>query len=117
VEASKRLLDLPEPPTAIFASNDDMAAAAIGVAHRRGLNVPEDLSVVGFDNGPSAISVWPELTTMDQPVGPMAAAAYELVLRAINGDETADGSPISEQFRECQLIVRGSSGVCKEKLH
>lgn len=116
VEASERLLELSKPPTAIFASNDDMAAATIGVAHRRGLSVPDDLSVVGFDNGPSAISVWPELTTMDQPVSAMAAAAYELVLSEIDSGENAERSPFSQQLRECQLIVRGSSGPCNKRL-
>lgn len=110
VSAAERLLDLPNPPTAIFASNDDMAAAAIGVAHRRGLKVPEDISVVGFDNSACALSVWPELTTVDQPVSVMASAAFELVREAVEGD-LAKAAPGQVQPEiECGLIIRGSSG-------
>jgi LacI family transcriptional regulator len=63
LEAAEKLLARKRLPTAIFASNDDMAAAAISVAHRRALDVPGDLSVVGFDDTPIATTVWPELTT------------------------------------------------------
>lgn len=110
VSAAEALLDLEFPPTAIFASNDDMAAAAIGVAHRRGLRVPNDLSVVGFDNSVSALSVWPEVTTMDQPVSAMASAAFELVLAAIPSGVVGDVRAKASPPIECGLIVRGSSG-------
>nr|WP_255551922.1 LacI family DNA-binding transcriptional regulator [Erythrobacter crassostrea] len=114
VEAAEFLLSCDERPTAIFASNDDMAAAAIGVAHRHGLSVPDDLSVVGFDNSPSAISVWPELTTIDQPVSAMAAAAFELVLSQINDAADKERGQTDRGLEDCQLIVRGSSGPCRE---
>jgi len=71
LEATEKLLARKKPATAIFASNDDMAAAAISVAHRRGLDVPRDLSVVGFDDTPTATTVWPELTTIRQPIAAM----------------------------------------------
>ncbi len=87
--AAERLLAHANPPTAIFASNDDMAAAAVSVAHRRGLDVPRDLSVVGFDDTSTATTVWPELTTMHQPIASMANDAVEILLRAIRhkGDQ------------------------------
>ena len=78
--AGERLLARPNPPTAIFASNDDMAAATMSVAHRRGLTVPDDLSIVGFDDTALATSVWPELTTVKQPIAAMAEAALELLI-------------------------------------
>jgi LacI family transcriptional regulator len=83
LEAAESLLALPSPPTAIFASNDDMASAVVSVAHRRGLDVPRDLSVVGFDDTSAAIMVWPELTTIHQPVASMADAAIDILLREI----------------------------------
>ena len=89
LEATKKLLAHKRPPTAIFASNDDMAAAAISVAHRRGMDVPRDLSVVGFDDTPTATTVWPELTTIHQPIADMAESSIDLLLRSIrrkNGD-------------------------------
>jgi ABC-type sugar transport system substrate-binding protein len=58
LEAAERLLNLPDPPTAIFASNDDMAAAAVTVAHRRHLEVPRDVTICGFDDTDFAQSIW-----------------------------------------------------------
>src|SRR4030095_16532415 len=81
LEAAEKLLDNPRRPTAIFASNDDMAAAAVSVAHRRGMDVPGDLSIVGFDDTAPATTLWPELTTVRQPVAAMAEAALDLLLR------------------------------------
>ncbi|MEL1265439.1 LacI family DNA-binding transcriptional regulator [Pseudoxanthomonas putridarboris] len=83
LKAAERLLAHRRPPSAIFASNDDMAAAAISVAHRRGLDVPRDLSVVGFDDTSAATTVWPELTTIHQPIASMANAAIDVLLRNI----------------------------------
>jgi LacI family transcriptional regulator len=83
LEAAESLLALADPPTAIFASNDDMASAVVSVAHRRGLDVPRDLSVVGFDDTSASTMVWPELTTVHQPVASMADAAIDILLREI----------------------------------
>lgn len=83
LDATEKLLGLRKPPTAIFASNDDMASAVISVAHRRGLDVPRDLSVVGFDDTSAATTVWPELTTIHQPIASMADSAIDILLRNI----------------------------------
>jgi LacI family transcriptional regulator len=87
LEAAEKLLSRRKMPSAIFASNDDMAAAVVSVAHRRGLDVPRDLSVVGFDDTAAAINVWPELTTIHQPVASMADSAFDILLRSIRGKE------------------------------
>lgn len=83
LEAAEKLLGHRHPPTAIIASNDDMGAAVISVAHRRGLDVPRDLSVVGFDDTSAATTVWPELTTIHQPIASMANTAIDVLLRSI----------------------------------
>jgi LacI family transcriptional regulator len=70
-------------PTAIFASNDDMAAAAIAAAHQVRLDVPKDLTIVGFDDTPLATTMWPALTTVRQPVAAMARKAVELLLEEV----------------------------------
>ena len=70
-------------PTAIFSSNDDMAAAIIAVAHGLGIRVPQDLSVAGFDDTPLASVLWPPLTTVHQPLSEMAAKAVELMTDTI----------------------------------
>jgi len=109
--AAERLLDRPEPPTAIFASNDDMAAAVISVAHRRGFAIPGDLSVVGFDDTPMATAVWPELTTVRQPVSEMAAAAMELLLTGLRGRSSGAPPARSDYVLDHELIIRESTGA------
>lgn len=81
--AARVLLDLPQPPTAIFASNDDMAAAAIAIAHSRHIDVPVHLSICGFDDTALATTVSPELTTVRQPVAEMAQAAVAMLATAL----------------------------------
>jgi LacI family transcriptional regulator len=83
LDAAERLLGLPERPTAIFASNDDMAAATVAVAHCLGLDVPGDLTVTGFDDTALATTIWPELTTVRQPSAAMARMAMQMVVRHV----------------------------------
>jgi len=105
VQCARKLLNVAptKRPTAIFASNDEMAAGVLAVAHSMGLGVPEDLSVVGFDDAPLASQVWPPLTTIRQPIPDMAAQAVQLLLRNLSG-EPADHSkhvlPSSLTFRQ-----------------
>lgn len=73
--AADRLLDLSPRPTAIFASNDEMAAGVLHAAYQRGIRVPEQLSIVGFDDTVTAAHMWPPLTTVRWPIVSMARAA------------------------------------------
>lgn len=88
--AGEQLLSAPVPPTAVFASNDDMAAAVVSVAHRRHLDVPEDLTVAGFDDTTVAVTLWPPLTTVHQPVRDLAAEALGLLTSEIQGGPNAE---------------------------
>ena len=81
------LLDLPEPPTAIFASSDTMALGAYEAARRRGMRVPDDLSVVGFDDLPESRWSSPPLTTVRQPLADMGAQAARTALRLARGED------------------------------
>jgi LacI family transcriptional regulator len=108
--ATENLLGAPNPPTAIFASNDDMAAAAVSVAHRRGLAVPADLSVVGYDDTSLATTIWPELTTVNQPIAAMAEAALELLLNDIRTRRADVPRKFTERVLDHSLIIRESSG-------
>jgi LacI family transcriptional regulator len=83
LDAAHLLLELPERPTAIFASNDDMAAAVVSLAHRMGIEVPRGLTVVGFDDAPQATATWPELTTIRQPIADMSRAAMVQLIEHI----------------------------------
>jgi LacI family transcriptional regulator len=82
-EAARQLLDLREPPTAIFAFNDNHAIGAIQAARERALSVPEDLSVVGFDDIEHATIVSPALTTVRQPLAEMGRTAVNLLVRLL----------------------------------
>jgi LacI family transcriptional regulator len=90
LDAAKSLLALPQRPTAIFASNDDMAAGCIAAAHRSGLDVPRDLTVCGFDDTALASTISPELTTIRQPIRQMAETALDLLVQDIRGGRTGD---------------------------
>jgi LacI family transcriptional regulator len=105
VAAAERLLDLPEPPTAIFCFNDNMAIGAMRVARERGLRVPEDLSLVGFDDLDEAEIVYPGLTTIRQPLAEMGRLAVSLLLRLL------DDQPIEALHVELatRLVVREST--------
>jgi LacI family transcriptional regulator len=85
--AAESLLALPRRPSAIFASNDDMAAGVLAVAHRLGLAIPGDLSVGGFDDTALAQIVWPPLTTIRQPTRDLAYAAANLLFERVEGAE------------------------------
>jgi LacI family transcriptional regulator len=108
LEATEKLLTRKRPPTAIFASNDDMAAAAVSVAHRRGLDVPRDLSVVGFDDTPTATVVWPELTTIRQPIAAMAESSVDLLLRNIRRSRENESRIIVDHVVPHLLVKRDS---------
>lgn len=108
--AGERLLGRPDRPTAIFASNDDMAAATISIAHRMELDVPQDVSVVGFDDTALATSVWPELTTVKQPIAEMAEAALELLIDDLRRRRAGTARKFTERVLSHAMVIRESSG-------
>jgi LacI family transcriptional regulator len=85
LDAAGYLLDLPEPPTAIFAFNDNLAIGSVQAARERGVRVPEDLSIVGFDDVEHATIVTPTLTTVRQPLAEMGRTAVSLLIRLLEG--------------------------------
>jgi LacI family transcriptional regulator len=104
--AAARLLDLTDRPTAIFASNDNTAVGTMRAALERGLRIPEDISIVGFDDTEVARNVWPRLTTVRQPLAELGRTAVSLLNRLIEGQRT-------EALRVelgTKLIVRESTG-------
>lgn len=106
--AGEQLLGDALPPTAIFASNDDMAAAVISVAHRRHMDVPGDLSVAGLDDSISATTLWPPLTTIRQPVQELAGEALRLLIEAMRPAK-AKAAPCVSRTLEHTLVVRESA--------
>lgn len=107
--AARQLLGQASRPSAIFASNDDMAAAVVAVAHGMHLQVPQDLAVCGFDDTPVATTVWPELTTIHQPIGDMARAAVELLVEQIRRRRVNEPKVVQHKLLPYTLVTRESS--------
>ncbi|MBN1977636.1 MAG: LacI family DNA-binding transcriptional regulator [Anaerolineae bacterium] len=101
---AKELLDLPNPPTAIFAANDESAIGTIEAARDAGLRIPDDLSVVGFDNMPGTTDITPALTTVEQPMNEMGYAATEILINLMEGKSLNDRAHIMPT----KLIIRDS---------
>lgn len=104
VKASQKLLKLKELPTAIFTGSDAMAVGAIKTIKKAGLRVPEDISVIGFDNNIIALACDPELTTIGQPVKDLGKNAMEMLYKTIMGEELEKKAI----YLPCELIVRDS---------
>ncbi|MEV4146816.1 LacI family DNA-binding transcriptional regulator [Amycolatopsis sp. NPDC049691] len=99
------LLTGPDRPTAVFAANDISAIATVGAARELGLSVPDDLSVVGFDNVPESALCSPPLTTVDQPIREMGHRAISMLIALINGDEVER----THVTLDTGLVVRSST--------
>lgn len=104
------LLNRSNRPTAIFATNDDMAAGALASAHSFGIDVPTELSVVGFDDTTTARTVWPELTTVHQPTIQMASQAVEFLLLQIRAKRSGAQCEPRRELRDFKIIERQSAG-------
>lgn len=106
--AASLLLAHREPPTAIFAANDEMAAGVVSAAGQRGLRVPDDVAIAGFDDSPISRMIWPPLTTVRQPVAELAVSAIDRLT-----GQPPSGTPI-----EHRLVIRasttGSGGIVEE---
>ena len=111
MQCARKLLQVPDDqrPTALFASNDEMAAGVLAVAHSMGLGVPDDLSVAGFDDMPLASQVWPALTTIRQPISAMSAKAADLLLQQLRGEPEDRAAHVLES----SLTFHQSTGPAK----
>ncbi|WP_310593411.1 substrate-binding domain-containing protein [Pedomonas mirosovicensis] len=109
VACAERLLSLEPRPTAIFASNDEMAAGVYHYANQRGIRIPQDLSVIGFDDTELAARMWPPLTTVRWPIRDMGRTAAQLLLaQAREGEVRRQATPI-----EPRLVVRQSTAPAR----
>lgn len=103
--ALEQLLALLQPPTAVFCHSDIMALGALSYAKRRGLKIPDDLSIIGFDNISLAEFCDPPLTTVSQPRFDIGREAMLLLLNQLSGQVVDSGS----RLLDCELIIRGST--------
>jgi LacI family transcriptional regulator len=111
LDAAEQLLKLDKPPTAIFASNDDMAAAAVTVAHRRHLDVPGGVTICGFDDTDFALSIWPELTTIHQPIADMSRNAVEILVDHIRSKRSGRVAAREVRLLDYTFVRRESDAV------
>ena len=107
IVAGRALLQAEPRPSAIVASNDDMAAGVISAAHQLQVSVPGEVSVVGFDDIELASAVWPELTTVRQPIADMARHAVDLL------DGLISGAKPSPRILDYSLVSRDSVAAPK----
>ena len=112
LNCAKQLLGMHEKPTAIFASNDEMAAGVMAVAHQLGLQIPRELSIAGFDDNPIAAQIWPNLTTVRQPVNEMARDAAAMLINQLNGQNEGLLKNHHEHLLPCTPVYRDSTGQC-----
>jgi LacI family transcriptional regulator, galactose operon repressor len=104
-QAMLKLLDLPERPTAVFSASDGMAVGALRAIRDRGLRVPEDVGLIGYDDLPLAAHTSPPLTSVHQPISDMGAHAVRVLIEQIRGQ-----SPVTSVRLPARLVVRDSSG-------
>ncbi len=104
-EAAARLLSGEQPPTAIFAGNDDMAAGVYAAAYEKKVNIPEDLSVIGFDNNPLARQLYPRLTTVEQPIRDMARYSAKKLLAQLQSRDIDERQVFPCVLREQQSVA------------
>jgi LacI family transcriptional regulator len=108
VECGERLLAMADPPTAVFAGNDEMAVGVYQAVVRAGLRVPDDLSIVGFDDSSIATRIWPMLTTVRLPIEYMGRTAAQLL---ISQHDRASMEPPAATSVMPRLIVRSSTAA------
>jgi len=109
-QMAKELLGEPDPPTAILAMNDLMAGGVLDACKEMSVRVPDDLSVIGFDNRECSFYYTPKLTTMDLPLREMGIKAMDTIYRVIN--RTGDDLPRTVKLK-CRLVERHSTAACK----
>ncbi|MHC1784182.1 MAG: LacI family DNA-binding transcriptional regulator [Anaerolineaceae bacterium] len=106
-----KFLNLPEPPTAIFASNDVMAMAAMDAVRERGMRAPEDISIIGFDDIPQASLIRPALTTIRQPLEQMGRVATQMLMEIL---QNPDIKPKRIEL-PTEIIIRDSTAKPKDR--
>ncbi len=106
------LMEFPDPPTAIIASNDQMAFGAYSAIREMDLVIPEDVSLIGFDDVPSSATQYPPLTTVHQPLYEMGRTAVRMVISAIRGEPLIAGP----KYVPTHLVIRSSTGLAKTLL-
>lgn len=113
MEAGETLFLDAARPTAIIAANDDMGAGILSAAYKHGIKVPEELSIIGFDDTPICTAVWPNLSTVAAPLTEMARTAFEMLISEISARRSGASTEPDIRVFPFQLIKRGSTGPAR----
>ncbi len=100
------LLEMKDPPTAVFIASDEMALGAVKAIREKGLEIPRDISIIGFDDNPICTELFPQLSTVRQPISEMGRLAAEAIIRLVDGKEK---SGIKKSL-DTELVIRNSCG-------
>lgn len=110
MDAGEKIAHMKDRPTAVFAANDDMAAGVIVAAHKNNIKIPEDISIIGFDDSEMAEKIWPPLTTIRQPRVEFGERASKILISQIGKQ---GGKVPKTELLEYELILRSSTGQTK----
>lgn len=113
--AMRELLNKPQPPSAVFIFNDMMALGAFRAVYNKGLKVPDDISIIGFDDIPLAQAMCPTLTTMAQPIPEMASLIVKLLVEKINGLRSTNQKNRTELKKYLLKVMLVERDSCKAK--
>lgn len=111
MQAAEKLLSHPLRPTGVFAASDHIAAGVVTAAYRRGLSVPRDLSVAGFDASELGEAMWPPLTTIRNPIREMTRKAADYLMKT-----SRDARLPMRDTVACELVIRGSTGPAPDTI-
>ena len=111
IAAGEAIMASDARPTAVFAGSDMIAFGLMTAAAKNGLNVPGDISIVGFDDSPGAETVWPPLTTIRQPISDMGESAMDLAVKALGGDLAPKTKEVHRL--DFSLVIRGTTAPPK----
>lgn len=114
LKPAKKLLKLPDSPDAIFAMNDNIAISAMHVARKMGLRIPDDISIVGFDDEPHSSYFRPSLSTVWQPVYSLGMLSARIVLHRMMDEDNKKG--FRQEIFKPELVIRASSRACASAL-
>jgi len=109
MSAGDKILDMPTPVTAVFAANDDMAAGVLVSALKRNIKVPDDLSVMGFDDTEIAEKIWPQLTTVRQPLAEFGQRAVEILIELAGKNNDQHRCENKIERLNYEIIIRNST--------
>jgi LacI family transcriptional regulator len=112
--AGEKIVNMENRPTAVFAANDDMAAGVIVAAHKNNIKIPEEISIIGFDDSEMAERIWPALTTIRQPRVEYGERSTEILISMAGSTGRGRAASKATELMDYDLILRDSTSAIKK---